>query len=390
LPKSAYSDSVRRFFARNEVGYSGLAENKDRTNDDWEAYDKSFETQLLDKIPKTASVPKCVGSDESKFVTTWGVTSELEMVGQEKATNDKCSRFRRYKGCLHVERHNVASFDAHGNVVDYSGKVFWRKQFHSCDKPECSACYKRGWAPREAKTAAYRLDKISKGFTDEDGAKHAGLGLVEHIISSVAFHDYGLKFADLKAKQIKLLETVGILGGLLIFHGFRFHNRREAAAKGVEMGWQFSPHFHVVGFIEGGHGCRHCPNFRGDARVIDRDKCIACGGFEGVIRKLYDEETAKFGSGYIYKVKDVRKSVIGTIWYQCTHASFVRHEKRVQVVTWFGACSYHKLKVPKEKVLAEDICPICGSELEIIDFVGAVEPFELALKSGFSDFLDER
>jgi hypothetical protein len=44
----------------------------------------------------------------------------------------------------------------------------------------------------------------------------------------------------------------------------------------------------------------------------------------------------------------------------------------------------------KGEVVNEDLCPICGSTLQEVQFVGEEKSFEFALKSGLSDFLDER
>jgi hypothetical protein len=42
--------------------------------------------------------------------------------------------------------------------------------------------------------------------------------------------------------------------------------------------------------------------------------------------------------------------------------------KRFHTVTWFGVCSYRKLKVKVEK--KESLCPICGEELVKLHYLG--------------------
>ena len=56
-----------------------------------------------------------------------------------------------------------------------------------------------------------------------------------------------------------------------------------------------------------------------------------------------------------------RKTVFGTAWYQLNHASIKKGVRRFHVVTWFGNCSYRKLKVTVEKRV--DLCPICQHDL---------------------------
>ena len=65
--------------------------------------------------------------------------------------------------------------------------------------------------------------------------------------------------------------------------------------------------------------------------------------------------------GCIVKVKGKRKSVYHTAWYQLNHSSIKKGVKRFHVATWFGVCSYRKLKVTVE--YRKSVCPICRHEL---------------------------
>jgi hypothetical protein len=287
------------------------------------------------------------------------------------------------KGCLNVPMHNLVTLDGE----KYHGRVFFEKRFHSCDKPDCPICFKRGWAVDEATRAEERFTKFSSGYVDKEDKKHAGLGLAEHIIVSIPVFDYGLDFPELKKKCIRLVEALGVLGGLLIFHVSRYRNAYEAAAVNEPMGWYFSPHWHILGYIDGGYGrCRRCKK----SRVC----CMSCSGFEGRARRFNSGVDGKGkGKGYIFKVKDKRKTIHGTLWYQMNHAAFVRGKRENRVVFWFGVCSYRKAKMVRDKSVHEKLCPCCGSPLEHIVYVGEPEgnPLnEWYCRSGWSDFLDER
>ena len=72
--------------------------------------------------------------------------------------------------------------------------------------------------------------------------------------------------------------------------------------------------------------------------------------------------------GWIVKVLGERKTAFGTAWYQLNHSSFDKTKKRFHISTWFGVCSYRKLKVTPEK--RKEICPICQHELKDIKYVG--------------------
>jgi hypothetical protein len=252
---------------------------------------------------------------------------------------------------------------------NHTGNVYIKKVVHSCDKPECPVCFKRGWAVREASAIEFRFKEASKSF-----------GFPEHFTISIPEIDYGLSLPKLKAKVLEVLKKRGVLGGVLIFHAQRYCNRYESIIKNKPFGWYFSPHWHVLGFIDGGYHCRNCSNFLGNGCIKDRVTCLKCNGFEGRTRRFYDEEGGREGAGYIVKVMGARKTIFGTAWYQLNHATFVRGSKRSVVTTWFGNVSYRKLKLKKDDRIKRDVCPICQHELEELVYVGGGVPVGL---SGF-------
>jgi len=269
--------------------------------------------------------------DGEPVETSFGSYGDFQLVGHGEVTNEKCGRFSSFYGCARVELHNRIQLDG----KNFKGKVYVRKVFHSCDKPSCPVCYKYGWAVRQARKIDSRLAEASKRF-----------GQVEHIVASVPARDYGLSLEDLRSKVNKILAIRGVIGGNKIYHGFRYNRRKQ---------WYFSPHFHVLGFVLGGYSrCRNCER---------KWNCLAgCGGFD-------DRSYQNFlKDGYVVKVLGKRKTVVGTAWYQLNHASIDVTKKRFHVATWFGACSYRKLKVTTEYKKA--ICPICRHDLVRLDYLG--------------------
>ena len=158
---------------------------------------------------------------------------------------------------------------------------------------------------------------------------------------------------ELRLKAVKILNSRGIIGGVLIFHGFRyraFDVYKNSIQNMSECYW--SPHFHCIGFILGGYAqCRKCPKFEAKSVIT----CAGCNGFEARTRRLFEKD------GYIVKVKGERKTIMGTAWYQLNHASVKRNVARFHVATWFGTCSYRKLKVTIEK--RKELCPICQTRI---------------------------
>jgi hypothetical protein len=285
---------------------------------------------------------------------TFGV---FQLVGHGKQTNERCGTFRKFVGCSRAELHSKVVFDKDGGLVDCRGKGYFKPVFHSCDKPSCPVCYERGWAVREAKSIEFRLEQASKKF-----------GLVEHIIVSFPKKYWYSDKADIGLKLRKLcykaLKSRGVIGGVLIFHGFRYNNWYEAMRKNERVGWYWSPHFHVLGFILGGYGkCRGC--YKRTGKPCRK----GCGGF--VDRNFRQNEV----DGIYVKVKGKRKSVFGTAWYQLHHSSYRVDTKRHHVVYWFGVCSYRELKISKElrkewDDLHKTKCPICGSDLVRHEYCG--------------------
>jgi len=143
-----------------------------------------------------------------------------------------------------------------------------------------------------------------------------------------------------------VLAERGVIGGTIIFHGFRYNLQKQ---------WYWSPHFHVLGFIRGGYSrCRHCER---------KWNCLhGCGGFDDRSYQSFLKD------GYYVKVMGERKTVFGTAWYQLNHASLKKNVKRFHVATWFGVCSYRKLKVTVEKPKA--VCPICQHDIVKLRYFG--------------------
>jgi len=273
--------------------------------------------------------PKVLKETIPELENGWASYGNFQLVGNGKVTSDACGKYLSLKGCIRTDLHDVNCLDG----KNYAGKVYVKVVHHWCNKPSCPVCFKSGWAVREAGKIEGRLKEASKRF-----------GLAEHIVASVPLRDYGLSFGDLRARMVKAVYARRVIGGVLIFHGFRYT---------VQKHWYWNPHFHVLGYILGGYGCRNCK----------KQICSECGGFEARTRKVYEQDD------YIVKVLGKRKTVFGTAWYQLNHSSIDVTKKRFHVATWFGVCSYRKLKVTVEK--KKELCPICSEELVKLHYSGA-------------------
>lgn len=270
--------------------------------------------------------------------TAWATFGNLQVAGNgwDKTSGD-CGRFKHMKGCLRVDLHDVVTLDG----KDYRGKVYVRLVHTSCYNWRCHTCYK-SVAAREAHSVEKRINE----YVRLHGA------IPEHVIVSVPRSVWGLDVRDLRKLAEEVAERCGLVGGCIIFHHARYANAEEAREKGVPFGWRLGFHFHYIGFLKGGYRCRGCKKLC----------CSGCSGYEEMWRKERE------ASGWVVKVAMDREGNVGkrvsifwTSYYQLEHSTIQTDVKRPHPLTWFGTCSYRKLKVKVEK--AKHVCPICGSDL---------------------------
>jgi len=284
----------------------------------------------------------------------WGEYGDFRLVGHGEVTNpNTCGKHVTTKGCLNVENHNITTLDG----VNCAGKIHFTRHPLYCYKSSCPVCYKHGWAVREAGRIEHRIKEAGKRF-----------GVAEHIVMSISPRDYHLQFNAMRRKAVKGLKKRGVIGGVLIFHAFRYK---------PHIGWYFSPHFHCIGFILGGYAkCRHCKK-KYDCTVKRSYEC------EGFIARSYKEHKK---DAFICKVLGARKTIFGTAWYQLNHSSYDKTKKNFHIATWFGVCSYRKLKVTPE--VRKELCPICQSELVDIRYTGSNHEQFHGKKVGFADLIE--
>jgi hypothetical protein len=112
----------------------------------------------------------------------------------------------------------------------------------------------------------------------------------------------------------------------------------------------------------------------------EHDDCRSCKGFHGMELRGFEKD------GYIVKVLGERKTIFGTAYYQLNHSAIRTNVKRPHACTWFGVCSYRKLKVKVEK--QKSYCPICGEELVKLHYLGS--KCIVSTSSGYvGSFIDE-
>ena len=254
-------------------------------------------------------------------------------VGRGVRSSPVCGKHTGFSLCRNVEGHKGVVV----NGVDCTNKVVVRHRHLWCHKSSCPVCFIRGWSVRGARS-------IEGRFVE---AQNRGFGKVEHVLVSVSPTDYHLSEGVLRKKCRHVLFERGLVGGCMIFHGYRIDKKRDVLV--------WSPHYHVLGFIEGGYArCREC--FR-------KWNCLkGCGGFDDRAWQLYQKD------GYYVKVFAERHTMFGTAFYQLNHATIRLGVRRFHSVTWFGSCGNRKFKSADVDVKVK--CPVCKGEMVRSVYVG--------------------
>lgn len=283
--------------------------------------------------------------------------NNYQPVGRGLRSSVVCGRWMSFSVCKNVEGHKGISLGG----TDCTGKVVVRHNHMWCHKSSCPVCFIRGWSVRGARNIEGRFVK----------ADNLGLGKVEHILVSVAVADRDLPESVMRKKCRLALFDRGIIGGCMIFHGYRIDKKRDVLV--------WSPHYHVLGFVVGGYArCRECER---------KWNCLkGCGDFDDRAWQGYEKD------GYYVKVFAERKTIFGTAHYQLNHATIRVGIVRFHAVTWFGSCGNCKFK--SANVDVEVLCPVCESEMvksvymgkrHIVKNVGHVDYVSLFVDDEFDE-----
>lgn len=158
-------------------------------------------------------------------------------VGRGVESSPLCGKHVGVSICRNFEGHEGGSL----NGVDTTNQVIVRHRHLWCHRYLCPVCFIRGWSVRGARSIEGRFAK----------AVELGLGKIEHVVVSVAVADRGLSEDVLREKCRDALFDRGVLGGCMLFHGYRRDKRRDVLV--------WSPHYHALCFIFGGFDrCRDC------------------------------------------------------------------------------------------------------------------------------------
>jgi len=247
---------------------------------------------------------------------------------------DFCASHHGYTACKNVEGHRGKMFRGE----DATDKILIRHKHWWCHSPLCPKCCLNGFACRAARSAEARI---------KTAEKH-GLFCPEHIIVSFLPKCFNIPIPKLKVMALDALAIRGIVGGVIIPHGWRVnesHTRQE-----------YSPHFHTVSYVKNGYDmCRLCD-------FHTKEDCLVCSGFRG--REMRNYAIDKI----LVSVKDKRESIYGTLWYELHHCLVQVGLKHGSVVSYFGELANRLFKSNSIKV--ESKCAICNEGMENVFQIG--------------------
>jgi len=203
-----------------------------------------------------------------------------------------------------------------GNYLNHPSDMNYAQNRRlSCKRAECPKCWDV-WLIKEASRITERIEKFRllgqrKGWRTTKPIQ---------VIFSPPKWLWNLTYDEQKKEFRKMVKRAGIVGGVSMFHAFRFNKNSKT--------WFYSPHFHLIGY----------------GWVVDT-------------KKISKE------NGCIIKNTGVRESsnsVYNTVLYLLSHTAIA---KGVHSVNWFGDLSYRSKYAEELKRDVVDIdsnkCPYC-------------------------------
>lgn len=206
----------------------------------------------------------------------------------------------------------------------------------SCDRRECPTCHTK-WANRAGKRIVERM----RGMLDLLRSKNSRYRLSHVVLSPPegSIDDLDRLFKELS----RVRKLMGALGGVCIFHPFRFENK-----EGAPVPW------------------KHCSlNPNAKTPIVESEAVWSPHWHLVNVGWLMPSNAVYEKTGWVYKnlgVRESKRELHGTILYLLTHAGI---NQTKHAYTYYGLSSYNKLGVQKTIEYQEVKCPDCETQLEL-------------------------
>lgn len=235
-----------------------------------------------------------------------------------------------------------------------------QKLIHSCKRLNCPICWDDG-AWREAFKAYERMDGISEQWAQNG----RDLRHPVHIITSPGKDDMYRPMEDLRKEQREIIQELGGVGGLSVFHPYRGSEKTMDRIRSRVITPKPSPHFHNLIFMPS----------RPDDRLFDADQITRISEKTGWVIKIMPREirSGKRAGEYF--------NVVNKIHYELTHCGINSEKVNNHTLTWWGICAYNNIKVEIEKLEEPHLCTKCGAEIH------EYRTNEYIIKPGYTKYL---
>jgi hypothetical protein len=248
----------------------------------------------------------------------------------------------RVLACTNIEGHNHERLDG----FDVSNKAIVELYKASCGEISCPVCMEKAIGKMASKIE-FRLNVWPQGP-------------VYHYVVSVPKEQYSEDIRDLRSLAEKYALSVGVRGGIIIFHPWRL----KCAQCGSEVEREGNSHI-----------CMQCGCDKTVWIVGLHFHIVGTGRTDGARVKLLSERT-----GWFVRNLGRRRTIKGTIHYQLSHCGV---SKGFSTVVWFGIYAKHKFPMmPAE----EHLCPVCEAPMSRVP---VPDSLALLMKSDSSELLFE-
>lgn len=244
---------------------------------------------------------------------------------------------------------------------------FKRVLRYNCNSLDCPECY-IDLTAHDARKIRDRFELVRVEL------RKAGLdpGHPFHVFLSPPPSMRHLPIDKLRPIALKYAQDIGIIGGCIVAHPYRGSPQVITAFREGRLDLEYSPHFHIIGFLPTGRPTEKSNDFHSRTGWI-------------------------YGNKGNKNRKGAPRNIYHTAHYELGHASREPWHKH-QLYSWFGVLHSSKIKTVVEIMRETGTCPVCHADLDRLDdhgelqgpYVRRVEVRRHSLRPGTLSWLQTR
>lgn len=242
-----------------------------------------------------------------------------------------------YSNCQEYLFLGCPDYRQHNDLTKGKNQIFIKRIKRNCGRLQCPKCL-----DKVTTVKAKKIERRVNSFRGRRGSSWK----VKHVVVSVPqLEKIDIsninQYRSVRAKALKLLKEVGVVGGVVITHTHRCNNFYRYEKVGL--------HFHVLGY-----------------GYVNFNK----------VKNMHD--TTGWIIKWIKEKENKKRSVFATSKYLLSHCAITQkiklgfdgdgepvYSKESKTISYFGVLSYNKLKVDDVEEL--DGCPYCSAKLVFVE-----------------------